>query len=166
MSEKHLRLTHERLLHLLSYDPASGAFAWKNPSARRVKVGGVAGTPDGHGYIQIQLDGVIHKAHRLAWFYVTGEYPSAEIDHRDGNRSNNAWANLRLATSRLNRQNIRRPRSDASLRTIGVQRDGRRFRAKIQVDGRQIYLGRFDSEEAAGQAYLNAKRHLHDYCEI
>lgn len=86
-------LTVERLRELLDYDPETGVFRWKEPR-RKCRVGEVAGSLRKDGYVKIQVDGRFYQAHRLAWLCVYGVWPSA-IDHIDGNRANNAIANLR-----------------------------------------------------------------------
>ena len=69
-------LTEERLKEVLSYNAMdSGIFTWKIAKARSIKVGDIAGADDGAGYIQIQIDGTLYKAHRLAWLYVYGKFP-------------------------------------------------------------------------------------------
>lgn len=96
-------LTHARLLEVLYYDPEMGWFMWLTRRGRQ-KAGSVAGTLS-HDYIAICIDGVIHLAHRLAWFYVHGVWPEHEIDHWDTIKSNNGITNLRDVPHVVNRQN-------------------------------------------------------------
>lgn len=165
MSEKHSTLTHSHLQEILNYDEMTGLFTWKTTNTFRVRVGDVAGTLT-NGYIQIQINYVLHPAHRLAVFYATGKYPTLHIDHINGVPNDNRLVNLREVNNAQNHQNIQRPRKDSSMRFIGVQRRDSSFAAKIQLDGKQIYLGRFPTEELAGQAYLEAKRKLHPYSNL
>lgn len=98
-------LTHSDLVRLLDYNPETGLFTWK---AKRcgTKHGSVAGSIDpSHGYRRIKIDGHLYLAHRLAWFYVCGEWPAHEIDHIDRARANNRIANLRPATRSENQCN-------------------------------------------------------------
>ena len=99
-------LTHERLLQLLTYDPVTGVFRWRY-SRRGCSAGAVAGRVKPDGYRQIMLDSRAYYAQRLALFYVTGEWPEREVDHKDGCRDNNAWSNLRDATRRQNMWNTK-----------------------------------------------------------
>jgi hypothetical protein len=102
MSNRAPDLTAEYLRQLLSYDPDTGLFRWRVQLGFRGKVGAVAGTTHSKGYRQIRIDGRIYRAHRLAWLYIHGEWPSGGLDHIDGNPANNAIANLRPATQQQN----------------------------------------------------------------
>ena len=113
-------LTAERLREVLDYGPDTGVFTWKIRTNSRVKVGDVAGALRPDGYIQISIDGRLHRAHRLAWLYVTGESPPDQIDHINGVRDDNRIANLRLATSAENKQNLRRAKSRNKTGFLGV----------------------------------------------
>lgn len=146
-------VTHDRLLSLLSYDTATGLFTW---IAGR-HAGKIAGTKHNEGYMVIGIDGVRYLSHRLAWFYVTGEWPKGKLDHRDRNRGNSAFDNLREVTSAQNSLNSgKRARKHDLPR--GVWRKYRRYLAVTtlrEAGGRrkQITIGRFDSPEEAHQAW-------------
>lgn len=161
-------LTIERLRSLLDYDPATGAFVWKAKSNKSssVKVGSPAGTPARGSrrvlYVQIGIDRRYYRAHRLAWMYMTGNWPSVLLDHVDGNGLNNAWANLRSATTAENtrHQGIRSNNSTGFKGVIWQPRE-RRWRAVIGVDGKKIHLGCYATPEAAAQAYDEAAMKHH-----
>ncbi len=170
-------LTAERLRELLDYDPETGVFtrrtewrAGKNGCVLRGAIGSVAGCREGrHGYVLLRLDGALHKAHRLAWLYMIGEWPKLEIDHVDGDSGNNAWSNLREVDRKTNMQNIRRKHKDGlTSRYLGVSWSKKMncFVAQLCIDGRQTNLGRFDREEDAHEVYIEAKRRHHDGCTI
>jgi hypothetical protein len=166
-------LTAARLRDLLHYDPETGAFTWRfSRKGRPGKAGAVAGTVDKRfGYRYIGLDGQRHGTQRLAWLYMTGEWPSAEVDHIDGDRTNDQWNNLRDVPLRMNRENIRKARSDnTSTGFLGVRINRKngdaRYQARITVKGKEMHLGRFDTPEEAHEAYLAAKRALHAGCTI
>jgi hypothetical protein len=158
-------LTPERLKQLLHYDPATGVFT-RVVAAGRQAAGSVAGNADGDGYLKLCVDGTTHKAHRLAWFYVYGKWPSHVIDHIDGNRANNAISNLRDVPRMVNSQNRKRAQSNSATGVLGVIADRGRFVATVGVAGRCVHLGRFDTVEAAHAAYLKAKRALHEGCTL
>ena len=95
-------LTHERLKELFSYNPNTGLFTRLVATANRTYVGEIAGYQNTIGYTILRVDYKIYYAHRLAWFYMTGEWPSKHIDHIDGKKSNNCFANLRNASQAEN----------------------------------------------------------------
>lgn len=156
-------LTLDKLKERLDYDPDTGIFMWLVQRGR-VKIGAVAGYGDGDGYLQIKIDGKHCRAHRLAWLYMTGEWPKAGVDHVNGIRDDNRFCNLREATCAENLQNAGLLHRNTS-GFIGVDLDQRRnkWRAKISADGRRKYLGYFTSPEAAYAAYLEAKAQLHTF---
>jgi hypothetical protein len=152
-------LTHERLLAALQYDPQTGIFRWKIRTSIRVMVGQQAGSIV-KGYVEIGLDGVHYQAHRLAWFYMTGEWPALQVDHKDTNRANNAWFNLREATHGQNVTNSG-PRRNNRTGLKGVTPFNGRWHARIMHDGALHLLGYFDSPEAAHAAYARKAHELH-----
>lgn len=150
-----MAITYNRANELLRYDPDTGDLVRKVTRSHNAVEGDVAGSPDKMGYIQIQIDGKLYKAHRLAWLLQTGELPSAHIDHADGISSNNRWANLRLATPSQNLRNARL-RSDNKSGFKGVCRYKGRWLAQIQTNGKCRHLGMFDNPEDAHAAYMKA----------
>src|SRR5262249_29995849 len=134
LSERKLRLNAERLRELLHYAPETGRFYWR-VSKGGVAAGSEAGSPHSHGYTVIRIEGACHYAHRLAWLYVYGEHPAQQIDHRDGNRADNRIANLRLSTPPQNARNRSRRHRQGPFK--GVQRRGRKWKARIDVDGKE-----------------------------
>ena len=155
-------LTAGRLRELLDYCPDTGVFTWKIRISN-VKVGDVAGCLEKDGYLRIQIDSRLHFTHRLAWFYVTGEWPPDQIDHINGIRDDNRIANLRAATRSENGQNRRKPQANNTTGYLGVTRHRGKFLAKIRLDGKRKHLGLFTTPEEAHVAYLEAKRRLHPF---
>lgn len=157
-------LTAERLRELLHYNPETGVFTWRVSNSNRAPAGSVAGTAHGAGYRELSLDGGRYLEHRLAWFYVHGVWPTAGIDHRDGDRVNNRLLNLREATKAENQQN-RAAQANNKSGFVGVSwyKRGHAWVAQIGVGGRQRRIGLFDTPEAAHAAYLAAKKQLHTF---
>lgn len=148
------------------YDPLTGLMTWRKSNGSRAVVGGLIGTNSSKGYLTCELDHKHFKIHRLAWLYMTGQWPNGQIDHIDGDKKNNRIANLREASNGLNKQNMRRPRRDNKTGFLGVSQDGGRFRAEIGVEGANVYLGMFATPQAAHAAYIEAKRRLHPGCTL
>lgn len=160
-----MNLTVERLRELVSYDKRTGLFT-ALVARGPVSVGDALGTVRKDGYVLITVDYRRYLAHRLAHFYVNGAWPVGEVDHRDGDTSNNCWRNLRVGTRSFNQQNQRCAQvKNKSSGLLGVSRmDAKteRYRARIFVDGKERSLGSFSSAEAAHKAYVDAKRRLHE----
>jgi hypothetical protein len=161
-------LTSSRLKELLSYDAETGMFVWMMKRPGRGRQGAVAGCKNMSGYWGIHIEGFEYKAHRLAWLYVHGEWPSGQIDHIDGNRINNAIGNLRDVSKHLNMQNQRKPQKSNTSGYLGVswQKSRNRWEARITAFGKQHFLGTFDSAESAYESYVKAKMTLHASCTL
>ncbi len=126
------KVTQTRLRKLLRYDPETGVFRWAIVSKGR-KYGAVAGqVKKGTGYRYITVDGAQCRAGRLAWYYVHGSWPEHEIDHMNGNRSDDRIANLRDVPHTINRQNQRHSKKDLPM---CVQRNGRGYRVRVVAFG-------------------------------
>lgn len=163
MAEKG-RISLEVVREFLAYEPETGTLRWRKDRGSRARAGRIAGSVCGDGYIAIGVAGVRSvPAHRIAYALMTGEWPDLEVDHIDGNRTNNAWSNLRLATAAQNHQNMRSARSDNKTGLLGVSFQDGCYRAQIQVAGKKHWLGQFDNPEDASAAYVAAKRRLHEF---
>jgi len=140
-------LTHERLLQALSYNAGTGVFVSRSTGKR---VG--AGSSD---YGTIRIDGKTYKSHRLAWFYVTGAWPAVEIDHRDLDKSNNRFSNLRNASASLNKRNSPTYRNNkAGLKGVCLNKRGGTYRAQISINGSTKRIRSFRTAEEAHAAYV------------
>ena len=155
-------LTQERVRGLVFYDPATGGLCWR---ATRKGVRAAGSNHDDGGRV-IVIDGRRYPVPRIIWLYVYGALPADQIDHIDGDRQNNRLANLRDVSCSVNQQNRRRARTDSTTGLLGVSPCGRRFRAKIKLDGKLRHIGNFKTPEEAHASYLRAKRQLHEGCTI
>jgi hypothetical protein len=160
-------LTPERLREVLDYDQETGQFTWRIQMGRHVKAGKVVrNRPNSNGYIRIKIDRVLYAAHRLAWLHVTGEWPTHEVDHKNGTRSDNKFKNLRDVPHKVNAQNRVRASRASRVGVAGVSARGGRFRARIRVDGVLKSLGSHGTTDAAHMAFLQVKRAEHPGCTV
>ena len=146
---------HERLRELLDYNPETGNFVWRK-TFFRMKEGVLAGTAHSNGYWSLRVERKPYLAHRVAWFFVNGEWPAGLIDHINGDRRDNRIANLRIANQSENIANSKRFSTNSSgFKGVSKTATGR-WRAYIVKNYRQIWLGVFDSPELAHDAYKAA----------
>jgi len=135
----------------LLYNKETGVFTWIESCPHgRVKAGDVAGCKTNKGYRAIMINGVSYQAHRLAFMYVAGYMPD-QVDHRDQDRMNNSWANLRPANNTLNQQNASRRKDNKSGFTGVIWRGERvnKWRAYVTVNGKRLWLGYFADKDDA-----------------
>lgn len=161
------------LRSILNYDPETGVFTWQHrvtahQSTNTRCARTVAGTTTGQGYVSICIDQLRFKAHRLAWYFVTGNDPSSDIDHIDCDRSNNRFANLRIATNQQNHWNMPKSRSNTSgHKGVYWSTHAGRWRASITVSGKMTNLGYFHNIKAAADAYkCAAVKHFGEFARI
>lgn len=144
----------------LAYDAETGVFLWKSSGSNVRANGSAAGTLRHDGYIQIKVLGQLNQAHRLAWFYSYGVWPTT-LDHINGLRADNRLANLREVSAGGNLRNQRRPQRHNKAGFLGVSPCRGRFLATIVVNKRQLRLGYFATPEEAHEVYVRAKRIHH-----
>ena len=156
--------THQRVLDLFHYDSETGVFTNKIKRNPKAPEGALAGYINNLGYSVIQVDKKKIHAHRLAWFYVTGEWPPHQIDHINRNRSDNKFSNLRLATSEQNNHNTTdRTNNTSGHRGVVWHKKRQKWQAQISINNKHKYLGLFDRIEdaiAARQAAVNEFHHF------
>lgn len=157
-------IDHSRLLDIIDYSPKTGLFRWRPRSG--VRKGRLAGSLQNKGYLRVYVEGRSYLQHRLAWFYMTGAWPPEDIDHINGDRKDNRFVNLRCVSRAVNLQNQKRAKGNTACGLLGVQRNKKRFAARIYVLGAPFHLGTYDTPEEAHSVYLRAKRRLHEGCTI
>lgn len=151
------RLSAAAVRALLIYDRRTGALTWR-VARGRVSAGSLAGSWKKR-YLYIGLFGETFLAHRVIWLIVTGRWPEGDIDHRNGDTSNNRWKNLRDASKSLNMRNRHRPNRNNKLGIIGVCACAfGRFQARIKDGPKTRHIGYFATAEAAHRAYRKAQK--------
>ena len=147
-------LTQERLKELLEYDPETGDFWWRVDYGGRTHKGDYAGKHNTDGYLQIGVDCRLYMAHRLAWLYMTGEWPSGEIDHINRKRDDNKWENIREATNGQNRANSKLARNSTSgFKGVSWYPRYNKYLTRIMFNEKSTHIGYFASPEEAARAY-------------
>lgn len=151
----------ERLKTLLAYEPDTGLFRWRVSRGGQT-AGDVAGSVDpSNGYIKVYADGRNQYGHRLAWAFVKGEWLEDQVDHRDLDRTNNRFSNLRPATNGQNMSNSARVCSSSGYKGVYWHKGAGRWVAQIVCNKQHHYLGLFDSLEVAHEAWREAAERLH-----
>lgn len=159
-------LTQERLKQLLRYSPVVGVFeklvggSRKSRPKRWVLAGGVRRDT---GYITISVGGKSYAAHRLAWLYMYGVMPEQEIDHIDGDRSNNAIKNLRIATRCENMWNTASHKNNRSgLKGVSWDKARNMWVGRIKAEGKVAFNAYFKTLEEAEVAMAEARARIHE----
>lgn len=159
-------LTAERARELLCYYPETGELVWRI-SRGAVKAGAPIRSVNHGGYFLVRIDNRLFLAHRVIWLMQTGEWPAGCMDHINGIRQDNRWSNFRLLSNKENVQNQRRAYKTNSTGLLGAaKRPCNRFSAQIKADGVYHHLGNYRTAQEAHEAYVAAKRRLHQSCTL
>lgn len=162
------KITQSRLKEMLQYDPKSGLFKWKKQNSSRGIVGEIAGSEYGNGYLRIGVDGKYYSVHRLAWLYMAGYFPENQIDHKDRDKGNNRWNNLREVSQSCNMKNTGMFKNNKSgVKGVCWHKKRKKWRSIITVENKTINLGRFKNLTDAVIARFNAeiKHGFNECCE-
>ena len=158
----------EELINSLLYDPDTGKIFW------RTRISATNGwnklyagketfkIKHAKGYLTGKIMGNRYLTHRVAWFLHYGQWPQGEIDHINGNKSDNRIKNLRDVTTSQNQMNRGKPVNNKSgFKGVFWHKSGKKWCASIGINGRNIYLGLFESKSEANDAYMYASKKLH-----
>lgn len=153
---------YEKFHELLKYDSLTGDLYWKVDRCALTVANTKAGSKD--KYVLLKILGKTYKAHRVIWFMTYGKWPIGDIDHIDGCPYNNRLQNLRDVSTSGNMQNQTKAHKCNKSGFLGVtkMKDSEKWRARITLNKKQIYLGTFENAEEAHKVYLDAKRELHE----
>lgn len=154
-------MTPQMIDTFLNYDPVTGVFIWKNRELEMFKTyrafiqwnkryaGTIAGSVKNNGYVFISIKKKIIRAHRLAWFITYGKWPVFQIDHINGNPSDNSIKNLRDVPPSVNAKNKRlSDKSGTGFPGVYLHQSGK-FRVKGMVNNSQKHIGYFENLDDA-----------------
>lgn len=156
-------LDAETARKIFQYD--NGILYWKIKPARRIAIGSRAGHVSKEGYTRVRVNKKMYLVHRLVWLIHHGTWPTAGLDHINGNPADNRIENLREANQAQNMQNRVSAQSNSKSGILGVSfhTASGKWRATICVDGTYTHLGTFHDKEQAEAVYAAAKERLHPY---
>jgi hypothetical protein len=163
-------LSAKEVRELLDYFPDTGEFIWRFRLGNEHSVicwnpkfaGKSAGHFDAKGYKRIKIHATYYAGHRLAWLWMTGEWPPEDVDHINCNKSDNRFNNLRLATRGQNVANTGLKRHNKSgFKGVCYKPRARVYYAQITKNGKVHYLGRFQTPEEAHAVYVRAANQMH-----
>ena len=155
------KITPDQIKQLLAYDASTGEFVWRPRAVwRNNRAGRRAGAISKNGYVRINIQRKSYLAHRLAWAYVYGEWPTHWLDHINRDRADNRIANLREASTIANAQTTPRYSNNKSGCKGVYARSWGKWEAYITVAKKRIYLGVYETFDAAKDARKKAQDEL------
>lgn len=129
-------LSHDQLLIQLYYNPDTGLFHWIKSKQGGKPIGTMAGYIESDGYRRIGINRKVYSAHRLAWFYQTGSWPTKHVDHLNGNKDDNRWINLRDVSPSVNKTNTKHQKNNKlQEKYINWHKGNKAYRVQIRKDG-------------------------------
>lgn len=154
------------LKEFMDYDCDTGIFTWKKHRCQTATPGRVVTNLDAKGYVTFGWNRHNYRAHHVAWWWVTGEMPQGEIDHKNNIRHDNRFCNLRKASSTQNNHNRLKPVTNTSgVKGVNWHKHRGAWVARVTVNGHRVHLGYFDELSAAERAVRDAREYLHgEFC--
>lgn len=143
-------LTEKKLKEIVFYNISTGEFFWIEKSGGRSKHSKAGTLGKKYGYVTIQINKKLYRAHRLAWLYVYGSFPKRQIDHINGIRHDNRIENLRDVSPRENSMNRKEHRNG---RLVGAVKMDKKWQARLKIGDKIKILGRFATELEAHEVY-------------
>lgn len=159
------QITADLVRRCLDHDATTGILRWRVANSNRAPAGKIAGSKIKSGgmagRVAIGIFGKHYLVHRIIWLHFYGEWPRKNIDHIDGNPSNNRISNLRDVSQSVNMQNLKKANKSNKTGYLGVSRKRNLYRAEIMLDRKKFNIGTYKTPEEARAAYVSVKRRLH-----
>ena len=168
MREKEKLLTYEEVKEMFDYDLEKGILIWKTrPVNSKYLIGTIAGWINkSSGYVLVKVKRKHYSSHRVIWLWMTGKWPENQIDHINGIRNDNRFCNLREATSSQNNAN-KSKRNSTGYKGIKKCKNHNKWESRIKINGKNAYLGSYDTPEEAHAAYVaKAKELFGEYAKV
>ena len=173
-------ITAEYVRSILHYDPETGVFTWRDRPREHFKTikscrtwntryaGTVAGGMASSGYLQIKINAASYRAHRLAVFVMTDEWPKDMVDHIDMDKANNRWENIREATRSQNMANtVARKHSKSGIKGVCWHKQHRKWVAQLGGEHGRGFICLSDCPAAASFAYqIEADKHHGEFARV
>lgn len=159
-----MEITQALLQEHFHYDPLTGEVTHLT-NKTKAKIGMRAGSSSKSKSRYLRINGKKELEHRMIWLYVKGYLPVGEVDHKNHNRGDNRWGNLRGVSHAINMQN--KPKyvnNRTGMAGISIDKRCGKYRAYISVQGKPKGLGYFTHYEdavAARNAALITTEHYH-----
>jgi hypothetical protein len=150
------------LREYFDYNPDTGIMTWiKNPP-RGQKVAGNSFGNYSNGYLIGMFKRKMYRVHRLAWMWMTGEWPPGDIDHINGIRDDNRWVNFRIADDVQNQQNAKMPKSNTSgVKGVHWHKRDCKWVVNLKIKGKNYCFGAFKDFEFAALVAEEAREKYH-----
>jgi len=150
-------LTQKKLKKLLHYNPETGTFTWININKHKVERNNTEAGTASLGYIAIIIKGKSYLAHRLAWLYMTGEWPKRQIDHVNHIRNDNRWINFREVSHQENHKNRPLQKNNTSgISGVCWNKESKKWQAKVKINQKTVGLGYYIDKFEAICARMSA----------
>lgn len=163
-----LELDIDYIRSILMYNGENGTLWWKVrgdvPDRVNTRLAGKMAftSVNDKGYLHGGIHGKSFAAHRVCWAIHYGIWPSNHIDHINGIRNDNRIINLRDATNSQNLMNRgKQVNNKSGYKGVYFRKDRNKWQANIHINGRCMYLGRFDTADKAHDAYCKAANNIH-----
>jgi len=154
--------TQEEIHKYFIYIPETGVFLNRITRSNQAKEGHQSGCVDQTGYIYIYFKMTRLLAHRMAWMYMYGIEPDGQIDHINGDRTDNRIANLRVSTAHQNARNRGLSKnSSTGFKNISWNAERGSWEVSIKMNGKKAFFKRFKILQEAQRAAISAREELH-----